>query len=70
VAIYSVSIVSASALTAAQGDWKVFPVLPFVFACYHFGYGWGFLRGVWDFVIWRRGPNRTCTELTRSSENN
>lgn len=67
VAIYSVSIVSASAVTAAQGDWKLFPVLPLVFACYHFGYGCGFLRGVWDFVIWRRGPNRTCTELTRPS---
>lgn len=68
VAIYSVSIVSASAVTAAQWDWKIFPVLPLVFACYHFGYGCGFLRGVWDFVIWRRGPNRTCTELTRPSE--
>ena len=68
VATYSVSVVWASAVTAAQGGWKLFPVLPFVFASYHFGYGWGFLRGVWDFVIWRRGPNQTCTELTRTSK--
>jgi len=37
-----------------------------VFACYHFAYGYGFLRGLWDFVVLRHGPRRTYTELTRT----
>lgn len=66
---YAVYIVLASAVTAAQCGWRLFSILPLVFACYHFGYGYGFLCGVWDFVILRRGPNRAYTELTRHSEN-
>ena len=61
-------IVLASAMTAGQGRWKLFPILPLVFACYHIGYGYGFLRGVWDFCVLRGGPSRTCTELTRPSD--
>lgn len=68
VGAYVVCILLASALTAAQVNWKHFLILPLVFVCYHFGYGYGFLRGVWDFVILRVGPNRTCTELTRPSD--
>jgi len=60
--------VLASAITAAQGRWSFFPVLPLVFACYHIGYGCGFLRGILDFFVLRSDPNRTCTELTRPSE--
>jgi len=30
---------------------KTFPLLPFVFACYHLGYGLGFLRGIFDFFF-------------------
>ena len=67
VGVYVICIALASALAAAQVSWTLFPILPLVFACYHLGYGYGFIRGIWDFVIWRRGPNRTCTELTRPS---
>jgi GT2 family glycosyltransferase len=67
IGVYSVCNVAASLLTAARQEWKLLPVLPLVFACYHFGYGCGFLRGIWDFVIVRRGPDRTYTELTRAS---
>ena len=41
------------------------PALPLVFWCYHFGYGYGFLRGLWDFVLFRRRPGDTFTALTR-----
>lgn len=34
-------------------------------ACMHFGYGLGFARGLWDFVIVRRGPVAAATRLTR-----
>jgi len=30
---------------------KFFPVLPVVFSTLHFSYGFGFLKGIWDFVI-------------------
>jgi succinoglycan biosynthesis protein ExoA len=67
VGIYGVCNLVASCLTAVRWEWKLFPLLPLVFACYHFAYGCGFLHGIWDFVILRRGPNRTYTNLTRSS---
>ena len=51
---YLVMVIAASLHTAFKTEWKLLPVLPAVFACYHFGYGYGFLRGVWDFVIRKR----------------
>ncbi|PKP62033.1 glycosyltransferase family 2 protein [Candidatus Atribacteria bacterium HGW-Atribacteria-1] len=33
---------------------KFFPVLPVVFAALHFSYGFGFLKGIWDFVICKK----------------
>jgi glycosyltransferase involved in cell wall biosynthesis len=66
VGMYGACNVVASCLTAARREWKLFPLLPLVFACYHFAYGCGFLHGIWDFVILRRGPSGTYTNLTRS----
>ena len=65
-AVYSLCVLGASIVTAAKTEWKLLPVLPPVFACYHFGYGWGFLRGVFDFVLLRRHPANSFTQLTRS----
>jgi succinoglycan biosynthesis protein ExoA len=65
--IYVVSNVAASFLTAARQDCKLFPLLPLVFACYHLAYGFGFLCGVWDFVIRRQGSAHTFTKLTRTA---
>jgi glycosyltransferase involved in cell wall biosynthesis len=65
VGIYSCSNVAVALLTAARRGWALFPILPLVFACYHFAYGYGFLRGVWDFVVLRRGPNPSYTKLNR-----
>ena len=67
VGTYATCNVAASFLTAARAGWKLFPLLPLVFACYHFAYGYGFLRGICDFIIFRRGPSSTYTELTRIS---
>ena len=33
----------------------------------HFGYGLGFLRGVVDFVVLRRGASASFTKLTRAT---
>ena len=66
IAAYLGAVLIASILTARARGWKLLPVLPFVFACYHFGYGYGFLRGLFDFLILRRGPHRAYTSLTRT----
>lgn len=55
----------ASLHTAMKTDWRLLPLLPAVFACYHFGYGYGFLRGIIDFSIRKRRPGRQFVELTR-----
>jgi succinoglycan biosynthesis protein ExoA len=65
VGVYSFSNVLVSLFTAARHGWALFPVLPLVFACYHFAYGYGFLRGIWDFVVLRRGPSQRYTKLNR-----
>lgn len=44
------SLVFAGLLSKQKEWWYVF-ILPISFACLHFGYGFGFLRGVWDFLI-------------------
>jgi glycosyltransferase involved in cell wall biosynthesis len=64
-AAYALALITASLITAGQAGWRLFPVLPAVFACYHFGYGIGFLRGFWDFVIRRKGPQKSLEALTR-----
>jgi hypothetical protein len=64
---YLLAVLVASVVTVAKTEWKLLPVLPLVFGCYHFGYGFGFLRGILDFVILRRGASVSFTKLTRAS---
>jgi succinoglycan biosynthesis protein ExoA len=63
--LYIVGTLAASVATAWRQSWTLWPVLPVVFACYHLGYGYGFLRGVWDLLLWRRPPAGTMSVLTR-----
>ncbi len=64
---YASVVVLASAWTCRlRKDWKCLPIMPFVFAVYHFGYGLGFLQGGMDFLLLRRAPMTSFTELTRS----
>lgn len=65
-AYFSVLLV-ASVQAARREGWSLLPVLPAVFACYHFGYGLGFLMGIIDFVILKRRVRRGYTEITRGS---
>jgi GT2 family glycosyltransferase len=65
---YLAILLAASFWTAYRTEWKLLPFLPLVFACFHFGYGLGFLQGVWDFsIVGRRSPRTRRTELTRRS---
>ena len=65
VSLYALSTLLASVAIAAQNEWRMLPLLPLVFACYHFGYGYGFLRGLWDFIVFRRPPSKAYTALSR-----
>jgi succinoglycan biosynthesis protein ExoA len=58
----------ASLCAAKKNDWKLFPLLPLVFACHHLSYGFGFLCGIFDFVILRRGPTHAFLKLTRGQQ--
>jgi glycosyltransferase involved in cell wall biosynthesis len=66
-AAYAIANLSAATIAAAQSGWRFLPVLPLVFAGYHFGYGIGFVRGVFGFLIFRRAPALTFSRLTRAS---
>jgi glycosyltransferase involved in cell wall biosynthesis len=57
----------ASILTSARVHWKLLFLLPLVFAGYHFSYGYGFLRGLLDFIILRREATSGFSSLTRTS---
>lgn len=63
--LYAAVVLSAGATIAARAGWILFPVLPVVMACFHFGYGYGFLRGIWDFVILNNAPEAKFVQLTR-----
>ena len=62
---YALALFMASVVTAGKSEWKLLPILPIVFMCYHFGYGYGFLRGVWDFGIRRLRLHSAFANLTR-----
>ncbi|HTJ00129.1 MAG TPA: glycosyltransferase family 2 protein [Dongiaceae bacterium] len=62
---YGFAVLLASGLTAARTRWKLLPALPLVFPCYHFGYGYGFLRGLVNFMILKRRAQAGFQQLTR-----
>ena len=67
-AAYAAANLAATVHTCiAAGTFRYLPVIPIVFASYHVGYGYGFLRGVVDFLLLRRGGGATFSALTRGS---
>ena len=56
----------ASLSVASREDWTLLALMPPVFACYHFGYALGFLNGIVDFIIVRRGPKNFSQKITRT----
>jgi glycosyltransferase involved in cell wall biosynthesis len=65
-ASYVLLLLVASVTTAARAGWDLLPILPFTFACYHVGYGTGFLSGLVDFVVLKRTqPRPSMVRLTR-----
>jgi glycosyltransferase involved in cell wall biosynthesis len=54
-----------SLVIAARTKWALLPALPAVVWCFHFGYGYGFLRGLLDLVLLRNAPDTPFVQLTR-----
>jgi hypothetical protein len=67
VAAYALCSVLAAFNAASRRGWGVLSVMPVVFACYHFGYGTGFLVGIRDFIIVRRGAPNFAKRTTRTT---
>ena len=63
--LYCAATVMVSLLTAARTQWLLLPVLPIVVGCFHFGYGYGFIRGVLDLVLLHNAPGAEFVQLTR-----
>jgi succinoglycan biosynthesis protein ExoA len=63
---YGVFNLAASVVAAAQGGITLLPMLPVVIAAYHFGYGYGFWRGIWDFIICGKDARPSFACLTRA----
>jgi succinoglycan biosynthesis protein ExoA len=65
-AAYLVATVVASVLTcASHRKWRFLPVMPIVFGTFHVGYGYGFLRGTFDFVVRRKAGAIAFSKVTR-----
>jgi succinoglycan biosynthesis protein ExoA len=67
VGTYLLANLLAAILTCSRSpNRKYLPIIPLIFACYHLGYGYGFLRGLLDFWVLRRTGSAGFTRLTRS----
>jgi succinoglycan biosynthesis protein ExoA len=54
--VYMVANFIASLITCFKPKyWKFLMIMPLTFASYHFGYGFGFLLGLIDFILLRKG---------------
>ncbi len=67
VAYAAANLIASVHTCSAAGTFRYLPVIPIVFAGYHVGYGYGFLRGVVDFLLLRRGSGTAFTAITRGS---
>ncbi|AFM27197.1 glycosyltransferase family 2 protein [Desulfomonile tiedjei] len=66
-AIYLGSSLIASILSCnVLGKIKYLPIMPIIFAAYHFGYALGFLIGLADFGLFSGRSGQYFTELTRT----
>jgi glycosyltransferase involved in cell wall biosynthesis len=65
--VYMSACLAAAVWTARRYGWRLLPVLPEVFACYHISYGAGFLLALaWLPFSGRQAPaGKLFTELTR-----
>ncbi|PWU18018.1 MAG: glycosyltransferase family 2 protein [Verrucomicrobia bacterium] len=66
--VYLATVLAASVITASRNEWELLPVLPVAFCCFHLGYGYGFLRGILDFLVLHKAPAAKFVQLTRKRQ--
>ena len=52
---------------AVKKGLKFLTVLPIAFATLHFSYGFGYLKGIWDFVVLKRRKKKTVADVPITS---
>lgn len=66
-ATYGAANLLTSLMTCRKREhWTFLPVMPMVFAAYHFGYGYGFMRGIIDFLLFKKVRSTAFRQITRS----
>lgn len=65
VTTYFTTTIIAAIHGARRFGWSLFWLMPLVFACYHVGYGLGFVVGVIDMLSARRAPRTFSSSITR-----
>jgi glycosyltransferase involved in cell wall biosynthesis len=65
-AFYGVATLIATYSICQRAEhFKFMPIMPIVFLMYHSGYGYGFLRGMLDFTVLRKGARESFQKITR-----
>lgn len=65
VGTYGVANMTFSLRASSATEWTLFPFIFLVFGCFHIGYGFGFLRGLVDFLLFQKEPGYSFTKVTR-----
>jgi hypothetical protein len=59
--------VGTAVMCAAREQRRFIPLMPVIIGIYHFSFGYGFLRGCFDFVVRQKDRNEGFRALTRRS---
>lgn len=62
---FGLSIMFSVSLAINNSDWRLVPLLPLIFAMFHFGYAAGSVKGYIDFFIRRGKVDGKMTAITR-----
>ena len=60
---YIIANLAFSLIISFKKGFRFFFVLPLVFATLHFSYGIGYLKGIWDFIIFKRHKKKKIEDM-------
>lgn len=62
---WATNCIASAATCLETSKLRFLPVMPLIFASFHFGYGWGSLSGFVDFLLLHRRGRRSFLQITR-----
>lgn len=65
---YIIANLGFSLKISFKREFRCFLVLPLVFATIHFGWGIGYLKGVWDFIIFKKDKKKEIRDPSPTRE--